>query len=261
MKDFGFNDTDIDALLHYAKPDPDGVLRIAVQNIDDNAHLRRIYREYATWNMKQAVIEPDAGSQALVRFGTKAGTPVGELARIGTQYMSFPLGMTRVVARKFKNGYDGPWTSRSQQMAEASAYIGSALALAYFATALRDIANLREPMFLHNMTPKMWARIVQQSGVTGILEPMLDLGTGNLRGGMAPLPRAFYDMTLSSESMADSVDAGRALVGANYPVVGTTSQWMIAKAFGESINVLQEQKMRSAWRAQTYGQEGLFDHR
>jgi len=261
LQSFGFTDPEIDALSKYVLESPDGTQRIAAQNITDNTELRRKFREYASWNMKQAVIEPDPGSQAIVRGGQKAGTYAGEAFRNSFQYMSFPLGMTRVIARNLKNGYDGPWTSRSQQMAEVSAYIGSALAMAYFATVVRDLAMLREPMYLHNMTPKMWGRIVQQSGVMGILEPMLDMGSGNVRGGFAPLPRALYDMTLSAESAADAVDASRALQGANYPVVGPMSQWMIGKAFGESLNVLQEQKMRSAWRAQAYGQEGLFDHR
>jgi hypothetical protein len=67
-------------------------------------------------------------------------------------------------------------------------YLGGALAFAYMATVLKDIAKGKKPMSLLNMSSYQWQRIVAQSGILGILEVPMDAVKYGPADAFAPMP-------------------------------------------------------------------------
>jgi hypothetical protein len=108
-------------------------------------------------------------------------------------------------------------------------------------TIIKDLLRGREPMHLGNMSGKGWERVVAQSGVAGILEPMLSLGSGDVRGAVAPLPSTLFSAVMK-ETGAEKVDALRPLYGSAYPAIGPAIGKTIGWAFGESVQELQNNR-------------------
>ena len=174
------------------------------------------------------------------------GTLAGEAMRDAFQYSSFPLAMTRIITRKFMTNYQGtsPWTNHQTGRIQMVAFVGSMLAMGYMATIIKDLIRGREPMHLANMSGKGWERVVAQSGIAGVLEPMLAAGTGDVRGSVAPLPNtigAIIGEALSGDA-AGAIDDARPLYGSAYPLVGPAVAKIIGWAFGESVKELQDRR-------------------
>lgn len=220
----------------------DGVPRVGPSTIK-NPEVSRKSREMLLQLMNEAVMFPDAGTQALVRGGLQAGTVAGEIARDTFQYSSFPLAMTRIISRKFMTNYQGtsPWTTHQTGRVQMVAFVGSMLAMGYMTTVVKDLIRGREPMNLANMSGKGWERVVAQSGVAGILEPMLALGSGDVRGAVAPLPSTLFSAVMK-ETGSEKIDALRPLYGSSYPIVGPAIGKTIGWAFGESVQELQNNR-------------------
>ena len=242
LEDFGFTVKDMKELVDSVVSGDDGVARVGPSTIK-SPEVARKTREMLLQLMNEAVMFPDAGTQALVRGGLQAGTVAGEIARDVFQYSSFPLAMTRIISRKFMTNYQGtsPWTTHQTGRVQMVAFVGSMLALGYMTTIIKDLLRGREPMHLGNMSGKGWERVVAQSGVAGILEPMLSLGSGDVRGAVAPLPSTLFSAVMK-ETGAEKVDALRPLYGSAYPVVGPAIGKTIGWAFGESVQELQNNR-------------------
>lgn len=242
LEDFGFTVKDIKELVDSVVSGDDGVARVGPSTIK-SPEVARKTREMLLQLMNEAVMFPDAGTQALVRGGLQAGTVAGEIARDVFQYSSFPLAMTRIISRKFMTNYQGtsPWTTHQTGRVQMVAFVGSMLALGYMTTIIKDLLRGREPMHLGNMSGKGWERVVAQSGVAGILEPMLSLGSGDVRGAVAPLPSTLFSAVMK-ETGAEKVDALRPLYGSAYPIVGPAIGKTIGWAFGESVQELQNNR-------------------
>jgi len=246
LEDFGFTAEDISILAESIEDGPDGVARVGPSSIKDKAVSRKT-REMLLQLMNEAVMFPDASTQALVRGGLQAGTVAGEAARDAFQYTSFPLGMTRIITRKFMNNYQGtsPWTNHQTGMVQMVAFTGSMLAMGYLATVIKDLLRGREPMNLANMSGMGWERVIAQSGIAGILEPMLAMGQGDVRGSLAPLPTTLISAALK-ETGSEKVDALRPLYGSSYPVAGPAIAKIIGWAFAESLPELQKMQSNRA---------------
>lgn len=242
LEDFGFTAKDMKELVNSVVTGDDGVARVGPSTIKDPEVARKT-RETLLQLMNEAVMFPDAGTQALVRGGLQAGTVAGEIARDVFQYSSFPLAMTRIITRKFMTNYQGtsPWTTHQTGRVQMIAFVGSMLALGYMSTIIKDLLRGREPMHLGNMSGKGWGRVVSASGVGGILEPMLSLGSGEVRGAVAPLPATLFS-ALMKETGAQKVDALRPLYGSAYPVIGPALGKTVGWAFGESVQELQNNR-------------------
>jgi len=242
LEDFGFTVKDMKELVSSVIVGDDGVARVGPSTIK-NPEVSRKAREMLLQLMNEAVMFPDAGTQALVRGGLQSGTVAGEVARNVFQYSSFPLAMTRIISRKFMTNYQGtsPWTTHQTGRVQMVAFVGSMLALGYMTTIIKDLLRGREPMHLGNMSGKGWERVVAQSGVAGILEPMLALGSGDVRGAVAPLPSTLFSAVMK-ETGSEKIDALRPLYGSSYPIIGPAVGKTIGWAFGESVQELQNNR-------------------
>lgn len=234
MREFGFTNAELEHLAKHIVETPDGIERSAPSNIPNaktQAKLQAFYSQY----MKEAVLEPDAGAQAISRLGTESGTFKGETARTAFQYSSFMLGMSRVVYRRFANGYSGEGQHNAFAMSHLVAYLGCAIGFAYITTVLKDLSRGKEPIDITNMSQFDFNRIISQSGILGIgdlafnsvrfKDPMaffspvagqaVDLATGDLESFLEPF-------TLKQ-----------------YPILGPVMQQAVGFVSGETVNAVQ----------------------
>ncbi len=155
------------------------------------------------------VINPDVASRALVTWGgEKAGTPKGELARMSTQFLSFPTAMiTRHWGRVFDTpqglegapmGYRGAEFAQkaglSQGQAEYLAKFGSLTAfslslalLGGIAMQIKALAAGKDPM---DMNPendegaRFWLRAMAQGGGLSYFGNLIFAPQESLPGGV-----------------------------------------------------------------------------
>ena len=245
LREFGFSDADLVALQNpeYHIKGPDGKTRmIHGGGIEGplGAKLRNLYLH----RMRSAVMEPDFGTHAMLRFGYQSGTAKGEAVRIATQYSTFPVGMTQVIHKRFLYGYSGDGEAL-RAMSHLMAYLGSSLALGYMATVMKDLSRHREPIHLLNMSPFEWQRVVRQSGILGTLELVGDAGkaitTLDPTEVISPLPDTLIDTITPTPgkgfggNVQEALQDSKLLQGAAYPLISPTSQWIIGEAFGTSL--------------------------
>ena len=215
MTEFGFTPDEVMSLAKYVEKTPDGVYRIGPSTIGDNTPLQRKLSGFYSQYMKEAVIEPDAGAQAISRLGLQAGTFAGETARVAFQYSSFMLGMSRVVYRRFMNGYTGDKKQQALRNSHLIAYLGTALAFAYITTVFKDLSRLKEPISPLDMSENDMLRLLSQSGVLGVLELPLNAQRFGADAAFAPLVGAGKDVL--SGDIKQAVDP---FLGTNYPLIG-----------------------------------------
>ncbi len=234
LKNFGFTDADIDVLLKSANKDaPDGISRVMPQTVEDGNVSTKL-REYYLHYMKQAVLEPDAGAQAITRGNFKSGTVGGESMRTGFQYTSFILGLSRTIYGRFAHGYTGSQLNHVRAMSHLVAFVGTSLAAAWVVTVMKDLVRGKAPINPLNMGSFDMQRILSQSGLVGIGELPFEL----LGGGLpispiakAPLKVATGVVTADREKVAKAVSP---FVGGNLPVVGGPIKSMLSMAFLEA---------------------------
>ena len=240
LRNFGFTDAEIKVLLKSAsKEAPDGISRVMPQTVED-ANVSNKLREYYLHYMKQAILEPDAGAQAITRGNFKSGTVGGEVMRTGFQYTSFILGLSRVIFNRFANGYTGSQLNHVRAMSHLVAFIGTSLATAWFVTATKDLAKGRAPINPMNMSSFDWQRIVSQSGLVGIGEIPLELLEGSLP--VSPIAKAPIDLAAGvfGRDGKKTAKAVSPFVGGNLPVVGRPIKAMLGMAFTESAGSIVE---------------------
>ena len=241
LLNFGFEAGDIDKLRKSVTKSPDGTFRLVPTGVKDAA-LAKKYRQYITKYMRQAVFMPDAGTNAQMTLGFRKGTFEGTLARIATQYQPFMAGMTKLLYRRFMNGDFGKGdAAMAYKVAHLVSYIGGALAFGYIATVLKDLARGEKPMSLLNMRPYQWSRVVQQSGMLGVLEMPLDIKDYGVMEALSPLPSTIFGLgvDLSSGDAKGALDNAQALTGEN---IYGPPQWlhgMIGEVMTEYLNEIQ----------------------
>ena len=234
LRNFGFTDAEINVLLKSAsKEAPDGISRVMPQTVED-ANVSNKLREYYLHYMKQAVLEPDAGAQAITRGNFKSGTVGGEVMRTGFQYSSFILGLSRVIFNRFANGYKGSQLNHVRAMSHLVAFVGTSLATAWFVTATKDLAKGRAPINPMNMSSFDWQRILSQSGLVGIGEIPLELLEGSLP--VSPIAKAPADLAagILGRDGEKTAKAIAPFAGGGYPLVGNVIKSMLGMAFTES---------------------------
>tara|TARA_E500000318_G_scaffold110108_1_gene124715 strand:+ start:1049 stop:5038 length:3990 start_codon:yes stop_codon:yes gene_type:complete len=238
LSDFGFTADEIKKLTKYIEKTQDGVKRLGPTSIGDDIGLSSKLRQFLLTHMRQAVMEPDAGSQAMSRGLFQAGTPMGETARIAFQYSSFPLAMGRLMLARFLTGYQGDHPFGVRRMAEFLSYTSSALAMSYFITVLKDLSRFEEPMNPLDLTGRDWLRLVNQSGIGGPTEYLINVANFGPQEVLSPLPGQLLEVssdvvTLDAEGLGESLDP---FTLSNYPLIGKPIQEMIGFGFGESFN-------------------------
>ncbi len=248
LLNFGFEAGDIDKLRKSVTKSPDGTFRLVPTGVRDAA-LAKKYRQYITKYMRQAVFMPDAGTNAQMTLGFRKGTFEGTLARIATQYQPFMVGMTKLLYRRFMNGDFGKGDSAmAYKVAHLVSYVGGALAFGYIATVLKDLARGEKPMSLLEMRPYQWSRVIQQSGILGVLEVPLDIKDYGVMEALSPLPSTIFGLgvDLSSGDAKGALDNAQALTGEN---IYGPPQWlhgMIGEVMTEYLNEIQQDMLDEA---------------
>lgn len=235
LREFGFTTTDFKRLQKAIQKTPDGIERLTPTAIV-NEKLQEKTRGFILHFMKEAVMEPDVGAQAITRMGLEAGTYQGEVIRTAFQYSSFMLGMGRVVYRRFLHGYQGEGKHNAYRMSHLIAYLGVAIAFAYMTTVMKDLAKFKEPINLFDMTQFDFNRIISQSGILSIG----DLGFNAMRFND---PTAFFAPVVGQVASllgGDPSDAFESYTGQNYPVIGPVIQQAIGFVAGETVNSIQK---------------------
>lgn len=127
---------------------------------------------------KYAVLEPGARERAILRQGTRAGTPEGEAVRTILQFKAFPVAMiSKVWGREIYGGQVGQARAAGIiHMMVASTVFG------YLAGAAKDIAKGRTPR--DPKDPATWAAAFTQGGGAGIYGDFL-VGKYNRFGNTA----------------------------------------------------------------------------
>jgi hypothetical protein len=241
LTEFGFTKSDISRLANSIETDPNGVSRI-VPNSVKAEKLQLKLRNYITKYMRQAVFMPDQGTRAQLVLGFRRGTAAGEMAHMATQYMPFMAGMSKLLHRRFVNGNFGTGNPEMiHRMSHLIAYVGGAMAFGYMATVIKDILRGRAPIGIDGLSAFDVSRIVQQSGVLGILEVPLDVKDWGALSALAPMPSTILGIgvdtaTLDSKGLADGVGQ---LTGGQ--IIGPP-QWlhgMIGESMAQTLNEMQ----------------------
>lgn len=164
---------------------------------DTRAQMADRLQQFYADDLDSAVISPDARTQAFIRQGQQAGTPIGEALRMFWQFKSFGIAiMQRAFLRELR-GY-GPKASISQAKGIALLMLGS-LGFGYMAMTLKDLIKGKTPRPLDN--PKTWTAAMAQGGGMGIYGDFLFGESSRLGGGFLE--------TLGGPSVGKLADAKR----------------------------------------------------
>ena len=240
LLEFGFTKKEIVQLAKYVEKTPDGIYRIGPYNIT-NTKLQSKLSGFMNQYMREGVIEPDVGAQALSRLGLQAGTISGETARLALQYSSFMIAMGRVIYRRFLYGYNGDKKTAAFRNAHMFAYFGMALAAAYLSTVLKDMSRFKAPMNPLDMTEQEWMRIIRQSGLLAYYEPFFNAAQFGTDAAFGPAVGTATDI-----ASLDFGDAIEPYTGQHLPVLGPIIKQTAHTANEIIFNFLGEETERSA---------------
>jgi hypothetical protein len=218
-------------------------------------------RQYLDHAMREAVIEPDAGTLTFTRLGFKAGTYHGEMARTGLQYLSFPMALTRKTYSRFLHGYGHEnlaqllMDPKSRSWMHSTSFIASSLAISFITMNIKDLLALREPSAFNALDADNLQRVVQGSGVAGIMEFSL-----------APLPSNLYDIakyTLEGDLWNKPAKVINKVFettpGATMPIYSEASRGLFALVLGDAlIGAESYLDSRLEFIKRTTGQDSLF---
>lgn len=216
MEAMGFTDADFKA-MEQSVENVDGIDYLTAQSVAGTDTHRKLLQFFAKFR-DQAVLVPDASTQAAIRFGTQSGTFLGEAVRSLLQYQAFPLAMNRVTARQFliTQGGENAWKTGQVNTTQFLGFIAGMLSISMAATALKDMAKLREPRMPWDMSARNLNTWINQSGMGGVIGAVLDTMGGDLTGAMAPVPSTILS-ALSSDSFGEAAFKSRNLYGGAYP--------------------------------------------
>lgn len=154
---------------------------------------------FITDESEYAVMNPDLATRAIQTWGgTQAGTGVGELARLTSQFKSFPVAMVSRHWRRMMEG--GASMDGSPVLANKMAYTA---ALALTTTALgaivfqtKQVIQGKDPVDM--TTPRFWSRAAAQGGGAGFLGDMILGDTTQDRSTMDTMGRMALGPTFGS---------------------------------------------------------------
>jgi hypothetical protein len=103
---------------------------------------------------------------------------------------------------------------------------------------LKDLSRFEEPMNPLDLTGRDWLRLVNQSGIGGPTEYLINVANFGPQEVLSPLPGQLLEVssdvvTLDAEGLGESLDP---FTLSNYPLIGKPIQEMIGFGFGESFN-------------------------
>lgn len=143
--------------------------RFVVPDGMDEARANKL-RRYINDRAYTAVLEPDADVRAMMRQGTRPGTPTGELMRFVMQFKGYPIAFTRNVLGREVFGY-GEKAFAPGSVGGIAALIATSTVLGYAAMTIKDMLkgrNPRDPLSAKTITAAML-----QGGGAGIFGDFL----------------------------------------------------------------------------------------
>lgn len=164
---------------------------------DTRAQISDRLQQFFADDLDSAVISPDARTQAFIRQGQQAGTPIGEALRLFWQFKSFGIAIMQRAFLRELHGY-GPKASIAQARGIALLMLGS-LGFGYMAMTMKDLIKGKQPRPLDN--PKTWAAAMSQGGGMGIYGDFLFGESSRMGGGFLE--------TLGGPSVGKLADAKR----------------------------------------------------
>lgn len=131
------------------------------------AELEEKLQSYFIDQVDNAVIQPDAGTRAMLNLGTQRGSIPGEALRLIMQFKSFPVAMVQKVIGREIYGRGGSLTNMgSKEMAGLAHIIVLGTLFGYGAQASKDILKGRTPR--DPSKPATWVSAFVQGGGMGI---------------------------------------------------------------------------------------------
>lgn len=111
-----------------------------------------------------AVLEPDADARAMMKMGTRPGTPLGEIDRFVMQFKSYGVGFARQVVGREIYGY-GPKAFEAGSMQGLAKLIVASTILGYASMTVKEMLKGKKPR--DPETPGQWAAVIQAAMVQG----------------------------------------------------------------------------------------------
>ena len=154
---------------------------------------------FITDESEYAVMNPDLATKAIQTWGgQKAGTGVGELARLTMQFKSFPTAMISRHWRRMLEGDKG--LDGAPMLANKAAYTAALLmsttALGAMVFQTKQMITGKDPVDM--TTPKFWVRAAAQGGGAGFVGDMILGDTTQDRSTMDTMGRMLLGPTFGS---------------------------------------------------------------
>ena len=154
---------------------------------------------FITDESEYAVMNPDLATRAIQTWGgQKAGTGVGELARLTMQFKSFPTAMISRHWRRMLEGDKG--LDGAPMLANKAAYTAALLlsttALGAMVFQTKQMITGKDPVDM--TTPKFWVRAAAQGGGAGFVGDMILGDTTQDRSTMDTMGRMLLGPTFGS---------------------------------------------------------------
>ncbi len=171
-------------------------------------------RRYVSDRAYNAVLEPDADTRAMMRQGTRAGTPMGELNRFIFQFKGYPVAFTRNVFGREVFGY-GEKAFMQGSVQGIAMLITTSTVLGYAAMTIKDLLKGRNPR--DPADPKTMVAAMLQGGGAGIYGDFLfgdysRFGRSALETAAGPVPSLSAEVVALGQGLVrGNKDAGDAL--------------------------------------------------
>jgi hypothetical protein len=132
------------------------------------SELEQKLQSYFMDQVDSSVIQPDAGTRAMLNLGTNRGTVPGEVLRLIMQFKSFPVAMLQKVAGReiYGRGAGSMRNMGSKELAGLAHIVVMGTLFGYGAMAAKDILKGRTPRDPAN--PASWVAAMVQGGGLGI---------------------------------------------------------------------------------------------
>jgi hypothetical protein len=157
---FQITAADWDIARGFAAKASDGRDYVLPAHIENDA-VRSKFFDYVTYQIRDAMNEPNLFSKNATTFGTQAGTPEGMAARLIMQFKTYPLTfMSRVREREIR-GPNGVDVFGLAHLIVATSLLG------YASMELKNMARGRDPRTANTREPGEYAKLVFASMMQG----------------------------------------------------------------------------------------------
>jgi hypothetical protein len=177
---FQITAADWDIARGFAAKAADGRDYVLPAHIENDA-VRSKFFDYVTYQIRDAMNEPNLFAKNATTFGTQAGTPEGMAARLIMQFKTYPLTfMSRVREREIR-GPNGVDVFGLAHLIVATSLLG------YASMELKNLARGRDPRTANTREPGEYAKLVfasmMQGGGFGLYGDFLFGDTSRMGGG------------------------------------------------------------------------------